>query len=832
MLIRKFLIINRLNTFYPPILHPVLKTFIFTARPLPRKQFRTKIPEITAGIIPIGIGVKTLFRKQGENVSKISSWLLAGLTCLTCTGFAEAAYEASIEEGLLNRPTTPLAVTNRMVFSYDKKTGAYSVKDNYITTKATARKYVLNIDGVNGSTALYKNTNRNTYTYCAYASTNSCTSTRIGSLEVQRPFSVGNETVKWYKDQLDEIFLQGVEKDYYKFRLSIGSIGISENSGNTWSYLFDSAIDPKTSDSYTSALTSVYYTYYRMPPEDAEGGPIKIRARMESDGGIRSDDYIVTNRYLASSGLYAGHNDTIWLATFVKTADTLTIVGGQCKHYSFNDDGTISVSDWKSIGHTMDPQVADKATHIYNRDIVITDGTAGLKDSIMFCRGMYVYRLADSLGKAILDTAYSDSFKISIYHRIIMESSNKDYGDFKVHSSIKNLDTTYIAPGGNVTYTAAPKDGYRLKCWTANSKCIGYDDTLSVKSDENKYLVVEFEKTSFSDTPKVLLNGKVVSGTIGFVQGRDSVEVWSKSSGPQTISRIVKYGLFTKTLDSIVLGKNYYNDNELVATINKDGFLAMAGSAKDPVSIAPARSADESQFQVSLSQVDETTQKETGFKNAKFNLKWFYLHSYYRTADDAEPVEYVLDFDYSAYNTPSASEVGFQEEIGDVKRKCFWNDPINNVRTPCGSITATRNKVMKFVLEADTIRPTESSSSEVTKDESSSSMNSSSSEVSKDKSSSSTNKSSSSEAAKGKSSSSKTDGIENHFDAPQFRITIANLSITISGARVGDRFAIFDMQGGVTRTGTIESNGHTVTVPRTGAYIVRVNNQVRKVNLR
>lgn len=157
----------------------------------------------------------------------------------------------------------------------------------------------------------------------------------------------------------------------------------------------------------------------------------------------------------------------------------------------------------------------------------------------------------------------------------------------------------------------------------------------------------------------------------------------------------------------------YYNDNELVTTINKDGFLAMAGSAKDPVSIAPERSADESQFQVSQSQVDETTQKETGFKNATFNLKWFYLHSYYKTADDAEPVEYVLD-----------------------------------------------------------------------------------------------------------------------FDAPQFSITIANLSITITGAKVGDRFAIFDMQGGVTRTGTIKSNGNTVTVPRTGVYIVRVNNQVRKVNLR
>ena len=88
--------------------------------------------------------------------------------------------------------------------------------------------------------------------------------------------------------------------------------------------------------------------------------------------------------------------------------------------------------------------------------------------------------------------------------------------------------------------------------------------------------------------------------------------------------------------------------------------------------------------------------------------------------------------------------------------------------------------------------------------------------------SSSSAKSSSSNASS--SSSQKTGiiaGIDSHID---FSVTSIADHILVSGAPLGSRVSLLDMQGRILYQGRITSSGFTIKVPNTGAYIVRIQN--------
>ncbi|SOE79493.1 Listeria/Bacterioides repeat-containing protein [Fibrobacter sp. UWT3] len=143
----------------------------------------------------------------------------------------------------------------------------------------------------------------------------------------------------------------------------------------------------------------------------------------------------------------------------------------------------------------------------------------------------------------------------------------------------------------------------------------------------------------------------------------------------------------------------------------------------------------------------------------------------------------------------------------------YWGDALENNKTEI-RITVLADTTVKANFAP--IEP-ESSSSE---ESSSSSVKSSSSEAS----------SSSSEPE----SSSSEDGnaIPAIAAAPTFSAYALGRTIQVAGARAGSAYAVFDLQGRVLRTGTVDVANFAVPVARSGRYLVRIGTQVRQVLVR
>lgn len=109
---------------------------------------------------------------------------------------------------------------------------------------------------------------------------------------------------------------------------------------------------------------------------------------------------------------------------------------------------------------------------------------------------------------------------------------------------------------------------------------------------------------------------------------------------------------------------------------------------------------------------------------------------------------------------------------------------------------------------------------------SSSAKSSSSSKVS------SSSKAVSSSSMNVKSSSSKKTNAIIVTGVPKFSMIVQNRFVQISNARIGSAYALFDMQGRVLQKGRVENTNYSIVVPRAGAYFVRIDDQIKKVNVR
>lgn len=134
---------------------------------------------------------------------------------------------------------------------------------------------------------------------------------------------------------------------------------------------------------------------------------------------------------------------------------------------------------------------------------------------------------------------------------------------------------------------------------------------------------------------------------------------------------------------------------------------------------------------------------------------------------------------------------------------------------------------------------TESSSSEesepkVTTSSSAKSSSSKAKSSSSTKSSSSKAKSSASTSSSKskKSSSSKKDAIIANKILSQSHITAAGRNVLMASDFSGQSYAIFDLQGHVINRGHIDGTRSSVTLPRAGAYIVRVGPQIQHINVK
>ena len=80
------------------------------------------------------------------------------------------------------------------------------------------------------------------------------------------------------------------------------------------------------------------------------------------------------------------------------------------------------------------------------------------------------------------------------------------------------------------------------------------------------------------------------------------------------------------------------------------------------------------------------------------------------------------------------------------------------------------------------------------------------------------------------SSSEGTTGV-NVWQRPQFSLQTIGRNLQIFGANIGVPFAIMDLQGSVVLRGITTAN-FEVTLPRSGSYLVRIDNNIARVNIR
>ena len=163
----------------------------------------------------------------------------------------------------------------------------------------------------------------------------------------------------------------------------------------------------------------------------------------------------------------------------------------------------------------------------------------------------------------------------------------------------------------------------------------------------------------------------------------------------------------------------------------------------------------------------------------------------------------------------------------------YWEDDVLNVHasrryTVVGDTTLTAHfdpispESSSSVTSSSSVEPPKSSSSVKSSSSSAKSSSSKKSSSSSAKSSSSSKKSSSS--SKGKSSSSKQSLVA-QAAIPQFSVEILGRNVQIVGARVGSSYAVLDMQGRVLRRGRVDSPNFSLSMTRSGTFLVQVGGQ-------
>ena len=168
----------------------------------------------------------------------------------------------------------------------------------------------------------------------------------------------------------------------------------------------------------------------------------------------------------------------------------------------------------------------------------------------------------------------------------------------------------------------------------------------------------------------------------------------------------------------------------------------------------------------------------------------------------------------------------------------YWGDDVTNNKTEISFVVVGDTTVVANfgLIEPESSSSVESSSSAEPPVSSSSEIASSSSEVqsssSEVQSSSSVAPQSSSSSKPETSSSEGGDALPGVASVPQFSVAAVGRDLHVTGARVGSAYAVFDLQGRVLRTGTVDMVNFAVPMERSGRFLVRIGTQVRQVIVR
>ena len=90
---------------------------------------------------------------------------------------------------------------------------------------------------------------------------------------------------------------------------------------------------------------------------------------------------------------------------------------------------------------------------------------------------------------------------------------------------------------------------------------------------------------------------------------------------------------------------------------------------------------------------------------------------------------------------------------------------------------------------------------------------------------------SSSSAAKSSSSKGNVP-IAMQNEIPHFSVSVGFRNLQIAGAKVGSAYVLLDLQGRVLQKGRVESANFNIAVPQSGSYLVRINKQTKRVDVK
>ena len=85
---------------------------------------------------------------------------------------------------------------------------------------------------------------------------------------------------------------------------------------------------------------------------------------------------------------------------------------------------------------------------------------------------------------------------------------------------------------------------------------------------------------------------------------------------------------------------------------------------------------------------------------------------------------------------------------------------------------------------------------------------------------------------KKKDDKKKSSSLASREDLPLLNIAVSGRRIQVNGALTGTRYAVFDIQGVVVRTGTVESSSFGIPVAKSGVYMVRVGARTQRIQVR
>ena len=449
---------------------------------------------------------------------------------------AAYSYTAPSEENLRTAQSlsaSPLRLTSDKYALAFHKTGAtgagrgsISFFDKSDPGSKIDRYYVLAAYGVTTNTKLYYQNGQTPYYYGygTYTSSTNVSGTRIyGFYDEEK--SADTAKISFRAANIDTLIARAKKEGYYKIRFTVDSIGSKLPSHSAYGAIAG----------YENGKTkATYYMYYTLPAT----GTAYIKKRT----GSVNTTYTASNAVTSIS--FPLSTDTISANIDMKGADSVKMSNEFRRYYYDASTGKYQAGSWYSAWDGT----GSFSNNSYSDGVTVRKGyRIAYGDSLLLFRQKMITRIADSLGKAIYDTTYSNEIKfIPLYHFVTEV-------DPASPSNSGTISTSYnrnVNAGSRFSVVATPKTGFSFVGWypNAGSTNVSTASSLSITVRGDTTLSAYFNVTPIQSRfwlasskyngGSLTSNSDTSKSTVDFVYGRDSLNFSNYMKGT---TRSAKY---------------------------------------------------------------------------------------------------------------------------------------------------------------------------------------------------------------------------------------------------------------------------------------------------